>query len=73
MDIMQVGDTVQVVDTFNGGPATAPVVCTAVIVRVTKTLYVTRNQHGNAGKYRRADNRMVGYAWPQLTHAIRKA
>jgi hypothetical protein len=70
METLLAGDKVEVVDRFNGSTR---VVCKGVVERVTPTQYVVRNEHNNIGRYRRADMKMVGYAWPQLTHELRKA
>jgi hypothetical protein len=67
---LEVGDAVEIVDAFNGGEP--HVVCAGNIERITKTLIIVRNEHGNESRFRKNDRKMVGYAWPQLTHELRR-
>lgn len=62
-----IGQAVEVVDNFNGHKRH---VCNANVERLTKTLIITRNQHGNEGRYYRETGRMVGYCWPYCTYMI---
>lgn len=67
----KVGQAVEVVDDFSRpGAAGGSHVCDAEVVRLTKTLVITKNEHGNECKYRTKDGKMVGYSWPYLTHKI---
>lgn len=63
-----VGQPVEVVDNFGGRTAH---VCNANVERLTKTLVITRNEHGNQGRYYRETGRMVGYEYPTCTHELR--
>ncbi len=65
----QLGEAVKVIDAFSGREC---LVCTGNVERLTATLVIVRNQHGNLTRFRRRDGRMVGYAWPYLTHQLRK-
>ena len=68
MQTYKQGDTVNVVDNFNGSER---VVCKATVVRTTKTLVITKNEHGNEGRYYIKNGKQVGYAWPYLTNLIK--
>lgn len=69
MTTYTVGDRVDIIDDFNGHSRK---VVGGTVKRLTKTQVVILNDLGNESKYRLDDNRMVGYAWPSCTHAIRK-
>lgn len=63
-----VGQVCEIVDDLNGRDRH---VCHANVERVTATLIIVRNEHGNIGKFRRKDLCMVGYSWPYLCSALR--
>jgi hypothetical protein len=42
-----------------------------VVERLTPTLVVVRNEHGNVCKYYRESGKCVGYSWPHCTYQIR--
>lgn len=62
------GETVEIRDTFNGNNS---LVCKGKVTRLTKSQIIVTNEHGNEVKFRTKDNLQVGYAWPQLTLAVR--
>jgi hypothetical protein len=63
-----IGQPVEVIDGFNGHDRH---VCNGNVERITKTLVIVRNEHGNECRFRLKDSLMVGYSWPMLTSQIR--
>lgn len=67
-DLFAPGTEVETVDDFNGYTTH---VNFGKVVRLTQTLIIMKNEHGNEQRFRLKDLKQVGYAWPQLTNSIR--
>lgn len=54
-------------DTLTGRTAR---VCEGVIERLTPTMIVVRNEHGNIARFKRATCKVVGYCYPHCTYHV---